>query len=482
MRLFKDRLDAARELAGHLAFLKGKEPLVLGIPNYGVPIAAVVADALDAPLDILLVAKLSAPRLPEQIVGAVDEHGRISMIQAAARWHHLTAKEMIGPARAAFAELERRRARFRAISPEMDVRGREVVIVDHGVETGATFLAATASVRDRGARRVVTAAPAGCGKATWQLHETADTVVIPHTPSTFKGIEHFYDVFDAVSDQEVEMILKRWATARPEQHPGVKTLVMRVVSEQERVIHCELELPPGTTRGSGPYPAVIFAHSLESEARSPRSVPVSRRLAKRGIIGVRMDFTGHGRSEGTIADATDEKMLSDLWTVYENVRILQEVDENRIGLNGSGTGGMIALRFAAEQPAVAAMVIRGPVCGREAEAARHVKAPTLLIHAERDVTLSESVHALDKELASAHQLLQIPDCSRWFNDPVSLELMVSASVDWLVDHLTGVTPPVATAEGQEGEANGQVSDKGQEEEAISHQGSANRDDEKGVSD
>ncbi len=438
MRLFKNRVEAARELAGDLAFLEPEGPVVLGIPNYGVPIAEVVAETLDAPLDILLIAKLSAPQQPEQVVGAVDEHGRISMIQSAARWHHLTASQMIAPARDAFIELQRRRARFRGVLPETDVRGRAVIIVDHGVETGATMLAAIASVRDRGAQKVITAAPAGAGKATWQLHETADIVVIPHAPSGFAGIEHFYEDAGAVSDEEVETILKRWADARPEHHPGVRTLVMRVVADQERVIHCEIDLPPGTTRGSGPYPAVIFTHSLESDGRSTRTVPVGRRLAKRNVIGVRMDFTGHGRSEGTIEEATEERMLADLRAVYENVCILHEVDSSRIGLNGSGTGGMVALRFAASAPGeagIAAMVIRGPVCGEEIEAAHHVQAPTLLIHAERDTSLSESVRALDRELAATHQLLQIPDSSRWFNDPISLELMVGASVDWLVDHL-----------------------------------------------
>ncbi len=445
MRLFKDRLEAASELARDLAFLAHQQPLVLGIPNYGVPIAAVIAEALDASLDILLITELTSPRPPKQIVGAVDEHGRISMIQSAAHLYHLTARQMIGPAREAFTDLQRRRARFRAVLPETDVRGRVVVIVDHGVETGATMLAAIASVRDRGAAKVIAAAPAGCGKATWQLHETADTVVIPHAPSTFKGIDHFYEVFDEVSDDQVAATLQRWAADRPEHHRGVKTLVMRVVNEQDRVIHCELDLPPGTTRGSGPFPAVIFAHRLESNGGSPRSVPISRRLAKRGVIGVRMDFTGHGRSEGAVEDATDGRMLADLRTVYENTKVLHEVDSARIGLNGSGTGGMIALRFAAQEPAVAAMVIRGPVCGEEIEAAHHVKAPTLLIHAQRDTALSESVHALDQQLASPHQLLQIPDASRLFNDPISLELMVSASVDWLVDHLAAAPsdrPPV----------------------------------------
>ncbi len=342
---------------------------------------------------------------------------------------------MVAPARTAFAELQRRRARFRAILPETDVRGRAVVIVDQGVETGATMLAAIASVRDRGARKVVVAAPAGSGKAAWQLHETADTVVIPHAPSQFKGVEKFYKEQEEISDRHVEVLLQRWAASRPEQHPGVKTIVMPIIAQEQRVLHCEIDLPPGTTRGSGPYPAVLFAHSFESDGRSPRTMPVSRRLAKRGVIGVRMDMTGHGRSEGTIQQATPERMLTDLRTVYDNVRILSEIDPGRIGINGSGTGAMIALQFAAEHPEIAALVIRGPLSGGELAAASLVRAPTLLIHAERDARPGDAVRALDRQMTAAHQLLEVPDSDRWFNDPISREIMVNASVDWLAEHL-----------------------------------------------
>ncbi len=441
MALFKNREDAARELAEDLAFLRNDHPLVLGIPNYGVPIAAVIADELNASLDILLIAKLAAPRAPQQIVGAVDEHGRISMIQSAARWHHLTARQMIGPARSAFADLQSRRACFRAVMPETDVRGRTVVIVDHGIETGATMLGAIASARDRGARKVIVAAPAGCGRATWQLRESADAVVIPHSPSRFKGIEHFYGDFEEIKDEFVLGILKKWAVTCSEADAGIRTLHMRLVGNAQHILHCEVDLPRGAVRGGCSFPAVIFAHGLESDSRSPRTLPISRRLAQRGVMGVRPDFTGHGRSEGRVEDATDERMLSDLTTVYDNIRILDEVDAARIGINGSGGGGMIALHFAAQAaeqangPGVAALVIRGPASGGEIEAARRITAPTLLIHGERDTYLSESVHALDKELAGPHQLLEIPDSDRLFNDPVSRELMVSASVDWLADHL-----------------------------------------------
>ncbi len=441
MSLFENRQAAANELAQKLSFVRNENPIVLGLPNEGVPMAATIAHSLDAALDILLIAKLSMPDRPKQIVGAVDEHGRISMIQSAARLYHVTAQELIAPAREAFTDLQRRRARFRAVLPETNVRGRTVIVVDQGVETGATMLGAIASVRDRGARRVIVAAPAGTGKGTWQLHETADDVVIPHQPSRFNGIEHFYHTFEEVSDREVEATLQRWAAGRPEQHPGVKTLVMRVVGDQQRVLHCELDLPPGTTRGSGPYPAVIFAHTRESDGRSPRTVPISRRLAKRNLVGVRMDFSGHGRSDGSLEEATDEQMLADLRTVFDSVQLLHEVEPTRIGINAAGTAINIALRFAAERPDLAAIVIRGPLTADEIEFTSEVKAPTLLIHGEHDSQLSSVAQSLGEDLAPIHRLLVIPESSRWFNDPISLELMVSASVDWLADHLAGSGQP-----------------------------------------
>lgn len=444
MRLFKNRIEAANELAGHLTFLREEKPIVLGLATGGVPLADAIARALDAPLDILLIEKLFAPNMPEQAVGAVDEHGRISMIQSSARWHHLQSQQLVEPARQAFKTLQQRQAMLREVLPEADVRGRTVIIVGQGVVTGAKMLGAVASVRDRGAAKVVAAAPAGTSQATWQLHESANLVVIPHRPAKFKGIEHFYEEFPDVSDSLMMAIVNRWIADRPQQTGG-RTIFTKLNTASGQSLMCELDLPPGMKRGSGPYPAVVFAHGFESNARSSRAVAISQRLAKRGVIGVRMDFTGHGRSEGTIQDATDQRMLADLHVVFQSVATLAEVDPNAMGLAGSGTGGMIALHYAAQMPAVKALVIRGPVCGGETQAAERVKAPTLLIHAEGDTALFDSVQELDRALAAQHQLLKIPNSNRLFADPISMEMMVGATVDWLIDHLLPRSTAAATA-------------------------------------
>lgn len=443
MALFKNRIAAAEELATNLDFLRDEQPVIVGIPNGGVPVAAVIAERLGAPLDILLMKPLSPPRHPDHIVGAVDEHGRISIIQQTARWHHVTSQQLVEPARRAYAELQECRGRFRAILPEYDLTGRTVIVVNEGVSSGAQMLGAISSVRDRGAKKVVAAAPAGPSQNTWILHENADMVVIPHVPTQFKGIEHFYSSYEPVTDNQVVCTLQKWVASRPDPTLGVKTIVHKIKNEVGNLLHCEVDLPPNVQRGDQPRAAVIFAHGFESSARSPRAVPISKRLAKRGVLGVRFDFTGHGQSHGRHEDATDERMLRDLNVVYRTVAAMKEVDSRHIGINGAGTGAMISLHFAAMEPTVASLVIRGPVCGREVDAARKIKAPTLIIHAEHDTALGESVAAINDNLAATHQMLVVHNSNRLFNDPISHELMVSASVDWLADHL--LDSPVASA-------------------------------------
>lgn len=440
MRLFENRRNAAENLSENLEFLREEKPIVVGLMNGGVIIAEIVAKHLDAPLDVMLIEKLSAPKVPDHVVGVVDEHGRISMIESVARWHHLTSQKMVEPARIVFEKLQKRRARIREILPEREVRRRTVIIVDEGVDKGARMLGAISSMRDRGAAKIVVAAPAGASRACWQLRDTADVVVIPHQPSKYKGVNHFYRNFPAISDETVYAIIERQVKERPEQQQsGVKTIQINVKNSLGMNLACELDIPPTDNDDDvTARPAVLFAHGFESNSISPRNVPISRRLAKRGIIGMRLDFTGHGRSEGTIEQATDEQMLSDLRNACSAILNLKEIDPKRLGMVGSGTGGCIAMKFAASEPLLNSLVLRGPLCGDESDIAPLIKASTLIIHAESDTALEEGVNSINDHLSCTHEYMRIPQSNRLFNDPISMELMINATVEWFVDHLMNV--------------------------------------------
>lgn len=447
MRLFKNRMQAAQELSENLAYLKDAQPVVLALANGGVPVADVVARNLNAPLDVLVVEKLFVAKYPDQCVGAVDEHGRIVVIHGATRWHNLTEEDLAEPAREILPEIQRRHASIRTILPQVDVHGRSVIIVDEGVATGMKMLGAIALAKERGACRAIVAAPAGASQGTWQLHASASDVVIPHRPTKFKGIEFFYEDFREVTDGMVAAILEGWVRDHhPQDHGGVKTVVLKIANSRGQPLMCEIDLPVNLQRGRH-YPAVVFAHGFESCARSARSMAISERLARRGIVGVRLDFTGHGRSGGSIEDATDRQMRDDLRVVLQAIVKLKEVDRERLAVVGAGTGAMIALQHAEEDAGLRALVLRGPVCKLEAVHAGAVQAPTLLIHAEQDTALHDAVQALDRDLCVRHKLVRIAGANRLFNDPAGMDNMVCATVDWLVEQLLNEMP---VARGMEG--------------------------------
>ncbi|VVE47455.1 phosphoribosyltransferase [Pandoraea communis] len=202
MRQFFDRADAGRQLARALSHYAGKFPLILGVPRGGVPIAAVVADVLGGDLDVVLVRKLRAPGNPELAIGAVDESGRT----------FLTPYARMGNVESAYiqheraAQLETLRWRRACLTPgrrSIDARGRVVIVVDDGVATGASMIAALQAVRQCEPARLVCAVPVAPQDAVHELASYADEVVCLNSPAEFGAVGEFYRSFAQVSDDEV---------------------------------------------------------------------------------------------------------------------------------------------------------------------------------------------------------------------------------------------------------------------------------------
>jgi putative phosphoribosyl transferase len=198
--MFRDRVDAGQQLAVALAaYAHAPDALVLGVPRGGVIVAAEVARELGLPLDVIVVRKIGAPGNPEFAVGAVDEGGNI--VDSGGTWaseSYLRAEAEVGR-----AEIARRLAAYRSGRRPLELAGKTAVLVDDGIATGMTLRAAVASLRHRGAGRVIVAAPVAAPGAIGALTEAVDELIVLSAPDGFYAVGQFYRVFDQTEDAEV---------------------------------------------------------------------------------------------------------------------------------------------------------------------------------------------------------------------------------------------------------------------------------------
>ncbi|WP_435099582.1 phosphoribosyltransferase [Arhodomonas sp. AD133] len=199
--MFRDRLDAAHQLAERLRHTDGQNPLVLAIPRGGVPMGRVIAVALHGDLDVVLVHKIGAPANPEYAIGAVSEDGTVQLRDDA--WERRYPQRIREEIDDQLAVLRQRRRQYTPVRPPIDPTDRVVIVVDDGSATGATMEAALTTLRNRAPRRLIAAlgvAPAG---VVTRLADIADEVVCVSSPSPFFAVgQHFID-FGQVSDAEV---------------------------------------------------------------------------------------------------------------------------------------------------------------------------------------------------------------------------------------------------------------------------------------
>lgn len=218
--LYADRAQAGEALAAAVKRELGQKlpagrPLVLAIPRGGVPIGRDVAEALDAELDLVVPRKLGAEGNPEYAIGAVMPDEALYLNQEALSITGATAEYIAAEKAREMKEGARRLEAYRDGRKEPALSGRAVIVVDDGVATGATMIAALRSVRLRGASFVVAAAPVAPPSTIEELRHEADVVVCPYAPEPFYAIGAFYGVFSQVSDEEVEEILQEYWN-RPE--------------------------------------------------------------------------------------------------------------------------------------------------------------------------------------------------------------------------------------------------------------------------
>ena len=206
--MFRDRIDAAQQLAVRLKSYRGKHPLVLGIPRGAVPMAKVIADQLEGELDVVLVRKLRAPQQPELAIGSVDESGWTYLSEYAQAYGG-TADYLAAEKQTQMATLHQRRAQYTPIRPPISPAGRIVIVIDDGLATGATMISALHGLRAQKPAKLICAVPVAPPDTLATVADLADEVVCLEAPAYFRAVGQFYQHFEQVDDDEVIAILQQ---------------------------------------------------------------------------------------------------------------------------------------------------------------------------------------------------------------------------------------------------------------------------------
>lgn len=207
--VFHDRQEAGRKLAKRLRTLQLENPVILALPRGGVPVAAEIAEALGAPLDLLLVRKLGVPGEPELALGAVSDgsHPRTVINWEVVDRAGVRASEIAETASREIAEIERRRKLWLDDRPPMTLKDRTVVVVDDGVATGASTRVALNAVRAAGAKTIVLAAPVGPEEVAKSLEDACDRCVFLIIHDEFVAVGPYYQDFHQLGDDEVHDLI-----------------------------------------------------------------------------------------------------------------------------------------------------------------------------------------------------------------------------------------------------------------------------------
>lgn len=212
--IFESRVDAARRLAKALRHCRGHNPLVLAIPRGAVEMGAVLAEELEGEIDVVLVRKLRAPFNSELAVGAIDETGWSYVADYAAS-AGADVSYLVKEKQRQLSLLHDRRAMYTPARPPIDPRGRIAIVVDDGLATGATMIAALHAARARQPQRLVCAVPVAAPDSLERVRPYADELVCLAAPREFYSVGQFYLEFRQVEDDEVVALLSSTSKAEP---------------------------------------------------------------------------------------------------------------------------------------------------------------------------------------------------------------------------------------------------------------------------
>lgn len=207
--IFKNRTEAGKQLAQKLNFLKGQECVVIGIPRGGVVVAYEISRELKVPLDIEIPRKIGMPHSPETAIGAVTEDGTVIWNQQLLSFLNFSEHKMKEIAENQVKEISRRTKIYRGEKPKEELENKNVILVDDGIATGYTIMAAIKSIKKRNPKKIILAVPVAPAEAIRELEKEVDQIICLLIPANFYAVGQFYHDFGQTSDTEVIELLKK---------------------------------------------------------------------------------------------------------------------------------------------------------------------------------------------------------------------------------------------------------------------------------
>jgi len=437
--MLRDRREGGKLLARELARFRREAPIVLGLARGGVPVALEVARALEAPLGVMAVQRVGADEFPECTVAAVAEDGALYLRPHSYRTAAVSEVEAVELAGRAAVEVAHRARAYLGNAPAPSLAGRTVVLVDDGVATGATALAAQRAARGRGAARVILAAPTVAAVALPELESELDEVVALDWPHPFMSVGAWYERLEPTSDQEVMDCIRRGAAREPRRiwngEPPQSPEPPAPLAREVLTIPCEGNRPPGLEADLvvplGATGIVVFATGSVRE--SPRYRVISRALHRLGLATLRCDLLDpaerHGR--GTWLPSDLGLLASRIALVTRHVSAHPATRGLQRGLYAAAAGAAAALTVAAEAPdLVEAVVVRaGELDLVPAPLLAGIRAPVLLIVGSRDESGLSANREAFTHLPTA-ELAVVPGATDLFHEPGALDATARLAAAW----------------------------------------------------
>jgi predicted phosphoribosyltransferase/dienelactone hydrolase len=398
-----------------------------------------VAQALDAPLDVIVVRKLGVPYHRELAFGAIGEGGVRVISDDVVERGGVGREDILSVEQKEEEELARQARRFRKGRSRTPLDSRTVILIDDGIATGATAEAACEVVRAQGAARVVLAVPVAPPDAINRLGAVADDVVCLYTPPVFSAVGEWYQDFSQTTDDEVVSLLAQ-ASAVSEPTAAVGGAMPPPLREVTDIGEIEVEvdaagipLPGDLTLPENAEAVVMFAHGSGSSRRSPRNRLVAQALNQAGLGTLLLDLLSP-LEEADRANVFDIETLAQRLT--DATEWLRRREPVPIGYFGASTGAAAALRAAAAPQAdIGAVVSRGGRPDLAGPLLGDVRAPTLLIVGGDDATVLDLNRQAQSDLRCVNQLEVVPGATHLFAEPGALEEVADLAKNWFTMHL-----------------------------------------------